>query len=179
MWVIFLKTMNEPTQHPLVVTLALDEKSQRYFDQLRETYFPKERNWLRAHLTLFHQLPGEEIGAISQTLDKVSQQNEPPTLQVTQVKSIGRGVAFVLKNEPLMKIHRHLLNEWEAWLTPQDQQKLWPHITIQNKVTAEKAQQTLQQIAPSFEPFTAKGTGLSLWKYLGGPWEFVQTFPFA
>lgn len=176
---LLIETMNEQSEHPLIVTLALDENSQAYFNQLREEYFPKGRNFLEAHLTLFHKLPGEELSAISQTLTEVSQADQPLSLEVTEVKSIGRGVAFVLENEQLMNIHRQLSQRWSDWLTPQDQQKLWPHVTVQNKVSPEEAQRTLEQLSPSFEPFTVTGTGLQLWEYRGGPWEFVRMYSFG
>ena len=172
-------TMNEQTKHPLIVTLALDESSQTYFTRLREKYFPKERNYLQAHLTLFHKLPREERPVISRTLTEVSQVTQELSLEVAEVKSIGRGVAFMLKRERLITIHRQLSRQWHAWLTLQDQQKLWPHVTVQNKVSPKEAQRTLEQLFSSFEPFTATGTGLQLWEYRGGPWEFVWMYPFG
>lgn len=172
-------TMNEQTDYPLIITLALDERSQTYFNRLREKYFPKDRNFLKAHLTLFHKLPGEELPAIFQTLTEVSQVNQALPLEVTEVKSIGRGVAIVLENEQLIAIHRQLSRQWHDWLIPQDRQKLWPHVTVQNKVSPQEAQRTLEQLSRSFEPFTATGTGLQLWEYRGGPWEFVRMYPFG
>ncbi|MGB3587274.1 MAG: 2'-5' RNA ligase family protein [Tunicatimonas sp.] len=171
--------MNKETKYPLIITLALDESSQTYFNRLREKYFPKERNYLQAHLTLFHKLPGQERSAISQTLTEVSQATQELSLEVAKVKSMGRGVAFVLKSERLITIHRQLSRQWHDWLTPQDQQQLWPHVTVQNKVSPEEAQRTLEQLSPSFEPFTATGTGLQLWEYRNGPWEFVRMYPFG
>ena len=35
------------------------------FDRLRELHFPPERNYLSAHLTLFHKLPGKRATEIS------------------------------------------------------------------------------------------------------------------
>jgi len=46
-------------KQPLILTLKLDEESQAFFDKQRALYFPPERNFLKAHLTLFHQLPDE------------------------------------------------------------------------------------------------------------------------
>lgn len=171
--------MNQQTTYPLIITLALDKKSQTYFNQLREKHFPKERNYLSAHLTIFHKLPGEELSAISQTLTEVSQTNQVLPLEVIKVNSIGRGVAYALESERLMAIHRHLSQRWYDWLTPQDRQKLWPHVTVQNKVNPAEAQRALEQLSLSFEPFIAKGTGLQLWEYRGGPWEFVRMYPFG
>lgn len=163
---------------PLVLTLALDENAQTFFNRLREQHFPAERNYLQAHLTLFHHLPGEESEAIKTHLYEVAAANDTLPLSVTEVKMIGRGVAYKLENEELMKLHRQLSRRWQEWLTPQDQQKLWPHITVQNKVDPAKARALHRKLSVDFEPFTAYGTGLKLWAYQNGPWEWLQTFDF-
>ena len=169
---------NTDDDSPLILTLSLDEESQTFFDQLREQYFPPERNHLQAHLTLFHHLPGREKSDISALLSETSQAHEPLRMEVDEVKMIGRGVAYRLKSERLVKLHRHMAREWKDWLTPQDQQKLWPHITVQNKVNPAKARKLHAKLSENFEPFSAYGTGLKLWAYQGGPWEWLQTFPF-
>ena len=45
---------------PLILTLKLDQASFTRLDALRQAHFPPERNWLSAHLTLFHHLPGDQ-----------------------------------------------------------------------------------------------------------------------
>jgi len=50
---------------PLILTLTLDEASQAFFDEQRRQYFPPKINYLSAHLTLFHALPGAEYDAIA------------------------------------------------------------------------------------------------------------------
>lgn len=164
---------------PLILTLTLDESSQAYFNELREQYFPPERNHLEAHLTLFHHLPGEEKTALTERLEKAASDNHRLVLEVIEVKMIGRGVAYRLENKTLMKLHHQLVKDWKEWLTPQDRQKLWPHITVQNKVTKAKAQGLRDTLSESFEPFTIYGTGLKLWEYRGGPWKAIQEYYFA
>ena len=166
------------THPPLILTLALDEKSQNFFDSLRKKYFPPERNYLQAHLTLFHHLPGKESAAIIDLLTNVAFKLETLPLEVTEVKMIGRGVAYKIENDGLKKLHRQLSQKWQAWLAPQDKQKLWPHVTVQNKVEPAKAKALHNKLTVHFEPFTAYGTGLKLWAYRGGPWELLQTFSF-
>lgn len=68
--------------------------------------------------------------------------------------------------------------EFAAWLTPQDRQKFQPHVTIQNKVTPEAARELLERLSDTWEPVTAQGRGLQLWRYRGGPWEGAGTFLF-
>ncbi len=78
-----------------------------------------------------------------------------------------------------MQLHGFLQQQWQPWLIPQDRHKLWPHITIQNKVAPATAKALQQELAQNFTPFTAWGTGLSLWEYLGGPWKHLLDFPFV
>jgi len=164
---------------PLILTLTLDESSQAYFNELREQYFPSELNHLQAHLTLFHHLPGEEKPALTACLEKVAANYQRLVLKVTEVKMIGRGVTYRLENKTLMQLHRQLVKKWKDWLTPQDRQKLWPHITVQNKVTRAKAQGLHRKLANDFTPFTVYGMGLQLWEYQGGPWKAQQAFSFT
>lgn len=162
---------------PLIITLALDEASFFFFNTLRQRYFPAEQNFLSAHLTLFHHLPPGEP-KIRENLHKWSEERQALSLEIIEVKSIGKGVAYKIECELLLQIHRIMQKEWEPWLKPQDQQNLWPHVTIQNKVTPVIAKQTLTELQRTFQPFIAYGTGFSLWSYEGGPWEFIESFPF-
>ncbi|AII50591.1 2'-5' RNA ligase family protein [Hymenobacter sp. APR13] len=170
--------MPEPTA-PLILTLALDADSQRFFDALRQQHFPPERNFLQAHLTLFHHLPGSDYARISQELAALVTTEQPLPLAVTGLRFLGRGVAYSLENNRLQVLHQQLQTIWQASLTPQDQQKLKPHVTVQNKVDPAVARSLHQQLTADFQPFEATGTGLQLWAYRGGPWEALQTFAFA
>ncbi len=163
---------------PLIVTLALDEAAQRHFDLMRERYFPPERNFIPAHLSLFHALPGAEEASILATLGEAARQ-PPLLLHVTGLMRLGRGVAYAIDSSPLMKLHRGLQQTWQTWLTPQDRQGIRPHIVIQNKAEPQAARALYAELAAAFTPFSCTGTGLRLWRYLGGPWEAVHTVPFA
>jgi len=162
---------------PLILTLALDEQSQNFFNEQRRLYFPPERNYLDAHLTLFHNLPaGEE--KIHSVIDALCKEQFIIDLKVNEVRNIGSGVAYKIESPVLMQLHKHLQQEWQPWLIPQDQHKLWPHITIQNKVEPAIANTLHTQLAEAFKPFTTIGTGLNLWEYLGGPWKFIRHYGF-
>ncbi len=165
------------SENPVILTLKINEEATAYFTDLRTQYFPAERNYLEAHLTLFHHLPGNET-TIFEVVKTACSQQKPMPLQVSQVVSIGAGVAFKLECDALKKLHKNLQQQWQQWLTPQDKQALWPHITIQNKVDRQTALQTQQSLNINFEPFEIQGLGLSLWEYLGGPWKLIETFDF-
>ena len=166
------------SEHPLVLTLTLDDSAFRFFNALRRQHFPPERNHLDAHLTLFHHLPGAEAEAIIQALEEVSRQEASINLSVSEVRLLGKGVAYRLESKPLQQLHRRLQKEWHHWLTAQDQQKLWPHITVQNKVSVCEAKTLHEQLSQGFEPFAATGIGLHLWEYRGGPWQSWRKFEF-
>jgi 2'-5' RNA ligase len=162
---------------PLILTLSLEETAAHYFTAVRTKHFPAERNYLQAHLTLFHHLPSGEEQLLA-TLTQISLAQAPLELQVTGIMGLGRGVAYKLESEELQQLHARLQQEWQPFLIPQDRQRLRPHITVQNKVAPETAKALEQELKATFSPFTVKGTGFSLWKYLGGPWELYQSFRF-
>ena len=164
---------------PLILTLALDDDAQAYFDALRRRHFPPKINYLAAHLTLFHHLPGAELDAVTAELRAQCRAPAPLPLSVTGLRSLGRGVAFVFENEALRALHRRLQAAFAPHLTPQDQQKLQPHITVQNKVAPAAARLLLAELQAGFVPFAAVGTGLRLWAYRGGPWEHLAEFSFG
>lgn len=168
------------TDAPLILTLTLDEASQAFFDAQRKKYFPAKINYLGAHLTLFHALPGAEEAALTEHLAAVAaSQPGPFPLAVTGLKFMGRGVMYTLTNPDLPALHRRLQQQWQPWLSAQDQQGLRPHITVQNKVDPAVARALHEELAASFQPFEATGTGLALWAYRGGPWEARQSFAFG
>ena len=161
---------------PLILTLTIDKNATEYFNELRSKYFPVERNFLMAHLTLFHALPNtENIVADVKTTCSV-QTNF--AIEVVKPTSIGKGVAFKIVSDELTSIHRQLQSKWSKFLSPQDKQKLWPHVTIQNKVAPEEAQQLLETLQATFSPFKADALGLQLYEYLNGPWRLKEEFHF-
>ncbi len=157
----------------------MDDGSQAQFDQLRQRYFPLELNIVPAHVTLFHHLPGEELAGIVAFLEEVTSLQSPVPVQVTGLRSLGRGVAYTLESQALTSLRGRLAEEWQPWLTPQDRQRFKPHITVQNKVTPETARETLVLLQASFQSYTATALGLHLWHYRNGPWEHIQTFCFS
>ncbi len=165
----------QPT--PLILTATLDEPSNFFFNTKRKQHFPAERNFIDAHLTLFYHLPDE--ANIINTLQGLCHQQKQIELAITQPVSIGKGVAYKVESKALASLHKILQKQWIDKLTMQDRQGLWPHITVQNKVSAQQAKQTLEEITNGFVPFTAFAVGLQLWKYLNGPWEEGKGFVFA
>lgn len=163
---------------PLVVTLQLEPEVQERFDAERRALFPPGRTQVGAHITLFHALPGAELDAVRAAL-AAEQHRGQPAVRVTGVRSLGRGAAYTLECADLDALHRRLVRAFEPWLTPQDRQPFRPHVTVQNKVDPAVARATVQELTAAFTPFVVRATGLELWRYIGGPWEAVGTYPFV
>jgi 2'-5' RNA ligase len=164
---------------PLILTLALDERSFAFFDGERRRYFPAARNVIPAHLTLFHHLPGEEVDRHPLPPRRGGRRPHPFSVAVTGLRPLGRGVAYKLESSALTVLRADLARRWADWLTPQDAQRFQPHVTIQNKADPAQARALLARLEEAFTPFTVAAEGLHLWRYLGGPWEAVETFRFA
>lgn len=163
---------------PYILTLGLDETTFRRFDGERKAWFPPERNLIPAHLTLFHQLPGDARDEIVAAL-RAEAAGEPFGLEVAGLRPLGRGVAYEIRSPELSALRDRLAVRFRFWLTPQDRQPFRPHVTIQNKVSPEAARGLLERLSAGFAPFSARAEGLLLWRYLDGPWEPAGVFPFG
>lgn len=161
---------------PFVLTVAVEENAFLFFNALRKIYFP-EGNFIEAHLTLFHLLPNEP--AIIDTIETISKQTHPLLLHVSQPKFTGNGVAYEIECPQLVQLHNSLQQQWNSFLLPQDQEKLRPHITIQDKVPSEEAKELLLFLQGNFSAFDVKGTGLQLWEYSNGPRKLFRQFDFV
>ena len=166
------------TQPPLVITLALDAESQAFFQLLRTRHFPAARNRVPAHLSLFHALPGDQQSSVLGTL-RASCRRPLMPLEAIDIMKLGRGVAYRVEGDGLHALHDALRQVWWPWLTQQDRQGFRPHVVIQNKVEPAAAKALYAQLAATFRPFPVVATGILLWRYLEGPWELVETVPFA
>ena len=164
---------------PLILTLKMDAASQGMFDRLREEHFPKERNFIPAHLTLFHKLPGDREAELSAVLGDLCRRQEPFALTATGLVFMGRGVGYRLESPILAALRETLAKAWWPHLGAQDRKGFRPHVTVQNKVPPEEARALHRRLEASFSSFEVGATGLLLWRYLGGPWEPVGTHAFG
>ncbi|MXG90197.1 2'-5' RNA ligase family protein [Nocardioides sp. YIM 123512] len=149
------------------------------FDAERRELFPAGRTQVGAHLTLFHAVPGELEDRVRHDLAEAAREQEAFDVRVAEVMSLGRGAAYRLEAPELEQVHRRLQRAWSDHLTPQDAQGLRAHVTVQNKVAPEAAKATVERLRSTFSPSTARAESLALWRYVGGPWEPVETFAFA
>lgn len=169
--------MNNP-RSPLVLTLKLDFQTFDFFDRLRQHHFPADRNFLPAHITLFHRLVDDQAVPIRQTIHEYCSHTPALTLTFPNLRSLGGGVAVEVACNELIELRQQLAKTWHDRLTRQDQQSYRPHITIQNKVPSDVAQHLYADLSNSWKLLEGRGEGLLLWYYQGGPWELVEEFPF-
>ena len=161
---------SDPPVPPLIVTAELDPATAAWLDDLRARHFPPERNFLRAHLTLFHALPRRPELPRSPVLDAVV---EPPF-------TLGRGVAFAVACPPLIALRRRIAATFgDGELTAQDRGWSRPHVTVQNKVDPAVAVALHADLAAGYAARPATIGGLALWEYRGGPWLFLERRSFG
>jgi 2'-5' RNA ligase len=163
---------------PLVVTLEIDEQAQARWDCERAALFPPGRTQVGAHVTLFHAVPASIEPVVLSGLAETAAAHEPFPIEVRELMSLGRGVAYRLHSAELHSLHRHLQVLWWDRLSPQDRQGYRPHVTVQNKVDPEVAGRTLDQLRQRFVPCSITARALRLWRYDGGPWTYRERFPF-
>jgi len=164
---------------PLIVTAELDPPATERLDALRRAHFPPERLQVGAHLTLFHQLPGEEEEAVRADLAAAAASRPVPAATIAGVRLLGRGVAFDVDAPELVRTRAALAETWAPWLVAQDRGWGRPHVTVQNKVAPEVARALHETLSHGFEPWPARAEALGLWRYLGGPWEAVARVGFG
>lgn len=162
---------------PLVVTLVLDDATQRRFDAERARLFPPGRTEVGAHVTLFHAVPGDLAEAVRADLRELA--GAQYAVVVGEVMALGRGAAYRLRADELTRAHRELQHRWWPHLTRQDRQPLRAHVTVQNKVDPDTARATVDALRTGFVAFESTALGFALWRYDGGPWTALEQVPFG
>lgn len=155
----------------LIVTAALERRVHDRLTGERKAHFPAERNFLDAHLTMFHALPPSCESEAASLLKRIANDCKPPRARLSEVISLGRGVAYKVESDDLRRIRDVIADHFHGMLTAQDSQGWRPHITIQNKVKPYEAKALLEQKRETFEPQPLDIIGLSLHSYMDGPWE--------
>lgn len=166
------------TVQPLILTARIADPDLEPFHSLRQQHFPADRNFLSAHLTMFHRLPGEYVEQIAGSLDEIAAEQMRFCAEVPGVRHLGAGVAFVIKSSELQDVYARLRSRFMPWLGGQDLQTWKPHITIQNKVSRKQADALHRRLSEDFRPSKIEVTGVDLWRYLGGPWQHERSATF-
>jgi len=162
---------------PIIVTALIGEPDFSYLDGLRQAHFPAERNYLRAHLTMFHHLPPSVERELLSVL-RAETREPAPEARLASIVNLGRGVAFRVESSGLADIRDRLADRFAPLLIPQDANPWRAHVTVQNKATPVAAKALLAALQAEFVPRPLKLKGLAAWWYRGGPWEEIARFSF-
>ncbi|MCA0909127.1 2'-5' RNA ligase family protein [Qipengyuania gaetbuli] len=163
---------------PLILTAELPPDLHRRYTDLRTAHFPPERNYLEAHVTLFHALPAQCEDELRRYLARLTGEIAPVRGQVDGLMPLGGGTAIKLSSPDMLALRDEIAEHFRGMLTNQDQHRPRLHVTIQNKVTGKEAQALQAQLAGMIEPRPFTFPGLALHAYRGGPWEFIRRFAF-
>jgi hypothetical protein len=163
---------------PIILTAQMGPEDQNWANALRQAHFPPERNYLSAHITLFHHLPPTHLGEIKARLAAMTEEYAPPRATLSDVMLLGRGVAFQVHSPDLLSRRGELADGFSGLLIPQDQGRPRLHITVQNKVEPSVAKALYAALAATFQSRPLVISGLAAHYYRGGPWETIRRWPF-
>lgn len=163
---------------PLILTAELPPGLHRRFTELRRAHYPPERNFLEAHVTLFHALPPMCEAEATQLLARLAKEFAPPRGRIESVMPWDQGTALRLSSPAMLGLRQEIAEHFHGMLTGQDSHPPRLHVTIQNKVTPKEAKALQAALAGLIPPEEFAFPGLALHRYRGGPWEFVRRWPF-
>lgn len=163
---------------PVIITAEMGKTDQAWANGLRRKHFPPERNFLDAHITLFHHLPPSHLPEIKSRLAALAGECPPPVAHLTDVMMLGRGVAYRVNSPELLSIRDELAEEFCGLLIPQDQARPRLHITVQNTVEPAAAKALHAELSATFKPRPLAILGLAANYYRGGPWEHIGNWSF-
>lgn len=161
----------------LIVTAEIGPPDLSWLEALRQANYPRERNQVPVHLTIFHALPPSAETELRSRLARTVTRTKPKAT-IAGVMDLGGGVAFRIVSPDLDRIREELAEDLQGLLSVQDMGGWRPHVTVQNKVAPRLARALKDTLERNFEPRPLGISGLGLQRYLGGPWERVAVYPF-
>ena len=163
---------------PLILTAQLPRDLHARFTALRTAHFPPERNFLEAHVTLFHALPPMCEAEMVTLGKRMAAEFAPVAGRVAGLMTLGGGTAIRLESRGMLDLRAMIAEHFHGLLTGQDQHAPRLHVTIQNKVKSAEARLLQAELAGSLEPHPFVFPGLALFRYAGGPWQALKSFAF-
>lgn len=161
----------------LIVTAEIGPPDRSWLEALRQANYPRERNQVPVHLTIFHALPPSAETELRTRLARTVRRPRPRAT-IAGLMDLGGGVALRIVSLDLDSIRQELAEDLQGLLSVQDVGGWRPHITVQNKVPAKLARALKDKLERNFEPRPLAISGLGLQRYLGGPWESLALYPF-
>ena len=163
---------------PFIVTAELPADVLAWADGLRRAHFPPERNWLKAHVTLFHAFAPSLRDELLGVLGQFAAEFAPPRARIEGLMDLGGGTALAIRSPAMLAIREVIADHFHGALTAQDQHAPRLHITIQNKVPREAARALQAELAGLLESRRFKFTGLGLHLYRNPHWQLQGTWRF-
>lgn len=167
-----------PAAAPFIVTAELPADVFSWANGLRTEHFPQERNWLKAHVTLFHSFSPSLSDELPRVLARLAQTYARPAAEVTGLMDLGGGTALAIRSPGMLAIREQIAEHFWNMLTNQDRGGKRLHITIQNKVAREAALELQARLRPGLRTPAFEFTGLGLHRYLGPHWEEAGVWKF-
>jgi len=96
---------------PLILTAQLPDGLQGWATALRTAHFPPERNYLAAHVTLFHALPGFCEAEVVQQVRQLAKEFAPVEARIVGIMSLGGGTAIRLESEGILRLRAMLAEQ--------------------------------------------------------------------
>ena len=147
-------------------------------DALRRAHYPAERNWLAAHVTLFHSFAPSLREELPRVMAQLAAEFAPPRATLSGLMPLGTGTALAIASPGMLAIRAHIAEHFVGALTAQDRHEPRLHITIQNKVTSQAAKALQRELEHGFETRTFCFTGLALHLYCNPHWELQGRWRF-
>lgn len=163
---------------PLILTALLPADLHHWATRMRTRYFPPERNYLQAHVTLFHALPPQCDDEVVDVCKRIAADTAPVPARLLGLMSLGRGTALKLESRGIMLLRDRIADHFHGMLTGQDQHRPRLHITIQNKVAPAQAKALQAELEPVIQPRDFAFRGLGVYIYRGGPWDHHGDYVF-
>jgi len=170
--------MDDKENAPIILTAMMTPEDQIFFNKLRKIHFPPERNYLDAHITLFHHLPPAHWSEIKRYIIALTHEYQKPFAHIDRLLHLGGGVAFHIDSPELMAIRSMIADNLFGLLIPQDQIQPRLHVTIQNKVQTSESKYLFNELSSEFVPFPIGIIGISAYHYRGGPWQEIGHWRF-
>lgn len=161
----------------LIVAAELGPADFAWLDGLRREHYPRERNRVPAHLTLFRSLPPSAEGEARRVLSLTSLL-PPPSAMISGLMDLDTGVAVRVHSDDLDEIRDSLAEQFHGLLSAQDRGGWLPHVTVQNKVQPMVARALMRSLARQLTPKPLAIRGLQLIRYREGEWEPLQSWRF-
>ncbi len=163
---------------PFIVTAELPVDIFSWANGLRAEHFPRDRNHLQAHVTLFHSFAPSLRDELPRFLARVAGEYAAPRADLSGLMDLGQGTALALHSPGMLAVRDFIAGHFWQMLTRQDQGGKRLHITIQNKVAREAALKLQRELAPRLKLRYFAFTGLGLHIYRNPHWEAVGTWRF-